>query len=185
MNKGKDLLVLSGPSGSGKDTLMKDILLKNENMHLSVSATTREMRTGEQDGINYFFLTKEEFEKRVKNNEFLEYTCYCGNYYGTLKKEVDTFLEKGESVALVIEVEGAANIKKIYPECTAVFIKPPSMEELNKRLHARNTESEEAIHARLERAEKELMFAKDYDYIIINDDIERCTDEIIKIFENR
>lgn len=185
MNKGKDLLVLSGPSGSGKDTLMKEILLKDKNMHLSVSATTREMRTGEHDGVDYYFLTKEEFEKRIKNNEFLEYTCYCGNYYGTLKQEVDTFLEKGESVALVIEVEGAANIKKIYPQCTAVFIKPPSMDELNKRLHTRNTESEEAIQARMKRAEEELAFAKDYDYVIINDDIERCTNEIMEIFERR
>jgi guanylate kinase len=185
MNNGENLLVLSGPSGSGKDTLMKEILTRDKNMHLSISATTRPMRKDEEDGINYYFVSKEEFEQKIECNGFLEYTIYCNNYYGTLKSEVDEHLKNGESVALVIEVEGAASIKNLYPNCTAIFIKPPSMNELERRLRLRGTEDEEDIIHRMERAKEELMYAKDYDYVIVNDSLEECTNDIERIFSNR
>lgn len=185
MNNEKNLLVLSGPSGSGKDTLMRHLVQRCPEIRLSVSATTRERRPAEQEGIDYYYLSKEEFERRIQQGDLLEYTHYCGNFYGTLKSEVDGRLAKGEPVALVIEVEGAANIKRIYPDSTAIFIKPPSMEELERRLHYRNTESEEKIAARLRRAVEELKYADKYDYVLVNDDIEACTQAVYEIFAKR
>ena len=185
MDNGVNLLVLSGPSGSGKDTLMKELLARDESIHLSVSVTTRPKRDGEENGVNYYFFTKEEFEEKIESDSFLEYTVYCENYYGTLKSEVDEYLSEEKCVALVIEVEGAASIKRLYPKCTAIFIKPPSMEELCRRLRVRNTESEEAIMQRLKRAEEELVYTEDYDYVIENDDLEECTNKIAEIFANR
>lgn len=185
MNNEQNLLVLSGPSGSGKDTLMRNLIRRCPKIHHSVSATTRERRPTEQEGVDYYYLSKEEFERRIREGDLLEYTHYCGNFYGTLKSEVDGRLAAGYCVALVIEVEGAANIKRLYPASTAVFVKPPSMEELERRLRYRNTESEEKIAARLRRALEEMKYADSYDYVLVNDNVEACTEQIYQIFTKR
>ena len=136
MNKGLPI-VISAPSGCGKDTILEQLYKKNSNLTQSVSATTRAMREGEIDGVSYHFMTTDAFEKMIENGEVLEYTQYCGNYYGTHKKAVTDMLEQGRDVILKIEVEGAMNIKKIFPECVLIFILPPSMSELERRLSLR------------------------------------------------
>ena len=160
MNKQRYLLVVSGPSGAGKDTVVSRMMQKHPEIEISVSATTRAPRAGETDGENYYFLTNEQFEAKIDRGEMLEYVNYCGKYYGTPKSEVDARLDRGTTVVLVIEVVGAANIKKLYPESTLIFIMPPSMDELRARLRGRGTESEEAIAGRLKRAEEELPYAR-------------------------
>ena len=160
MNKQRYLLVVSGPSGAGKDTVVSRMMQKHPEIEISVSATTRAPRAGETDGENYYFLTNEQFEEKIDRGEMLEYVNYCGKYYGTPKSEVDARLDRGTTVVLVIEVVGAANIKKLYPESTLIFIMPPSMDELRARLRGRGTESEEAIAGRLKRAEEELPYAR-------------------------
>ena len=136
MNKQRYLLVVSGPSGAGKDTVVSRMMQKHPEIEISVSATTRAPRAGETDGENYYFLTNEQFEAKIDRGEMLEYVNYCGKYYGTPKSEVDARLDRGTTVVLVIEVVGAANIKKLYPESTLIFIMPPSMDELRARLPA-------------------------------------------------
>lgn len=185
MNKERFLLVVSGPSGSGKDTVINHLAENYDNIVISVSATTRPMRHGEKDGENYFFLSQEDFEQKIKNNEFLEYANYCGNYYGTLISEVDKRISNGKTVVLVIEVQGAANVKRIYPNCTTVFIRPPSYEELSRRLHGRGTEDEDKIAARLKRAVEEMEYAADYDFVVVNDTIEHCAKEISTVLKLR
>ena len=152
---------------------------------ISVSATTRAPRAGETDGENYYFLTNEQFEAKIDRGEMLEYVNYCGKYYGTPKSEVDARLDRGTTVVLVIEVVGAANIKKLYPESTLIFIMPPSMDELRARLRGRGTESEEAIAGRLKRAEEELPYAREYDFSVENRDVDACADEIYRILKQR
>ena len=181
MNKERYLLVVSGPSGSGKDTVIRRLMEKHENIELSVSATTRAMRPGEQEGVDYYYMSVPAFEKLIEEKRVLEYTRYCGNYYGTPKDQVEQRLEKGITVVLVIEVEGGGNIKKLYPDCTTVFITPPSFDELEHRLRSRATDSEEAIQKRLARAKEEITCADMYDYRLINDDLDTCVEELYQI----
>ena len=170
MNKGLPI-VISAPSGCGKDTILEQLYKKNSNLTQSVSATTRAMREGEIDGVSYHFTTTDAFEKMIANGEVLEYTQYCGNYYGTPKKAVTDMLEQGRDVILKIEVEGAMNIKKIFPECVLIFILPPSMSELERRLRKRGTETEETIAARIAQARK-------FDYLVVNGELEKAVDDV-------
>ena len=181
----KNIVVISGPSGCGKDTVVKKILSVDERFMLSVSATTRQRRPMETEGVDYIFLAKEEFVTRLENNEFLEYTNYCDNYYGTLKQQIEDKVKAGKVVVLVIEVEGAQNVKKEYPDCLTIFLAPPSLEELERRLKNRGTEDEAKIKQRLLKAQEELSFQNSYDYIVENNNIEECAQSIINIFDNR
>ena len=156
MSKGL-LFVVSAPAGCGKDTILEQVLEKAENVGYSVSATTRAPRPGEVDGTHYFFLSRERFEQMIAEGSVLEYTEYCGNYYGTPKKGVEDMLAEGKDVILKIEVEGAMNIKKLFPECCLVFILPPSMKELERRLRKRGTEDEETIMRRIAQAKNECL----------------------------
>lgn len=185
MNKQRRLVVVSGPSGAGKDTVIACLMQKHPEISLSISATTRKPRVGEADGVNYFFLTQEKFEDKISHGEMLEYANYCGNYYGTPKSEVDSRIDNDKTVVLVIEVQGAANIKKQYPECTTIFISPPSTDELVNRLRGRGTESDDVIEGRLTRAREEMALAENYDYRVINDKIEDCADDIYNILKER
>lgn len=178
-NKGR-LIVFSAPSGCGKGTMLAEIL-KDESFRCSVSATTRKPREGEVDGVNYHFISNEEFEKRVANGEFLEHAGYCDHYYGTLRSEVDPYLEKGINVILEIEVQGAMNIRKARPDALLVFIAPPSVQELSRRLHKRGTETEEVIAKRVAAAHEELTYAPKYDYIIVNDALEDAVSDFFDV----
>ena len=182
MSKGI-LFVVSAPAGCGKDTILEKALVKEINLCYSVSATTRAMRAGETEGISYYFKTREEFEKMIADGDLLEHTEYCGNYYGTPKQTVLETLELGQNVVLKIEIEGAENVKKLMPEAVLVFILPPSMQELNRRLHKRGTEDEETIAKRLKQAEKEISFAENYDYVIVNDDLDKAVQDLVSIVD--
>lgn len=170
-------IVLSGPSGSGKGTIVKE-LTKEEQFLVSISATTRLPRQGEEDGVHYFFKTKEMFESMILQNELLEYAEFCGNYYGTPRQFIEESIQQGKDVILEIEVEGAMQVKKIYPDAVFIFIVPPSLTELENRLVSRNTEVKEVIDRRLARAKEELEFYKQYDYVVINDRLIEAIDEI-------
>ena len=180
MSKGI-LIVVSAPAGCGKDTLLEQALKANDNLYYSVSATSRAMRPGETDGVSYYFKTREQFEDMIKKGDLLEYTEYVGNYYGTPKKAVEDMLEAGKDVILKIEIEGAANVKKLFPECVMVFILPPSFRELDRRLHKRGTETDDVIAKRLETARKELAFAKNYDYLVTNAALEDAVDDFLAV----
>ncbi|EOD01309.1 guanylate kinase [Caldisalinibacter kiritimatiensis] len=177
MNKGL-LIVLSGPSGAGKGTICKAFLKENKDFILSVSATTRKPREGEIDGVNYFFITKEDFEKKIQNDEFLEYASVYGSYYGTPKSFVIENLNKGKDVILEIDIQGALQIKERYPEGVFIFIVPPSMKELRNRIEKRGTETEEAINERFSSAFNELNFASKYDYVVVNDEVNKAVKRI-------
>ncbi|MBU3806153.1 MAG: guanylate kinase [Candidatus Fournierella pullistercoris] len=181
MNNQSRLVVVSGPSGSGKDTVVKRLMQLHPQVELSISATTRGMRPGEKDGVDYVYLTREEFERRIAHQEILEYAEYCGNYYGTPKSEVDKRIENGITVILVIEVVGAANVKRIYPGATTIFVRPPSYEELEQRLRGRGTENEEQIQSRLRRAVEEMEYAVDYDEVVVNNTVDECAEEIYEL----
>lgn len=183
MNNEQYLVVISGPSGSGKDTVVGRLRELHPEIEISISATTRAMRPGEAEGVNYYYLQKEEFERRIAAGEILEYTQYCGNYYGTPKSEVDQRIAEGRTVILVIEVEGAGNIKRIYPGATTVFVQPPSFEELENRLRGRGTETEEAIQKRLSRAKEELELAKNYDEVLVNDTVDNCAEALYALIK--
>ncbi|MEG1745221.1 MAG: guanylate kinase [Ruthenibacterium sp.] len=185
MNNARYLLVVSGPSGAGKDTVVSALREKHPEIAISVSATTRAMREGEQNGVNYHYMTRDAFEQKITAGEMLEYASYCGNYYGTPKSEVDARIEKATTVVLVIEVQGAANIKRLYPACTTVFICPPNSAELENRLRGRGTESEQSIAKRLRRAQEELALAPTYDYTVVNDDVDECANRIAAILKQR
>ncbi|AEV69312.1 guanylate kinase [Acetivibrio clariflavus] len=172
------LVVVSGPSGTGKGTVLSCIRQKENRIKFSVSATTREPRSGEVDGVNYFFKTTEEFEAMIENGELIEWVKYCDNYYGTPKKYVADTIKSGYDCLLEIEVEGALNIKKIYPDCVSIFILPPSFEELRRRIESRGTEKPEVIEKRMEKALKEMNYVDRYDYVVVNDDIEKAVDSI-------
>ncbi|MBQ8171070.1 MAG: guanylate kinase [Oscillospiraceae bacterium] len=180
MNKGL-LFVVSAPAGCGKDTILEQVLAKTENVGYSVSATTRAPRPGEVDGVHYHFHTRESFEQMIKDGAVLEYTEYIGNYYGTPRKAVEDMLAQGKDVILKIEVEGAMNIKKLFPECCLVFILPPSMAELERRLRKRGTEDEETILRRTAQARNEIGTAVNYDYFVVNDALEEAVDDLIAV----
>ena len=183
MNKERHLIVISGPSGSGKDTVVKRLMELHPEIEVSVSATTREIRPGEKDGVNYVYLTREEFERRIQAGEILEYAEYCGNYYGTPKSEVDKRINNGTTVILVIEVIGAGNVKRIYPGAVTIFVRPPSYGELEERLRGRGTEDEETIQKRLAKAREEIPHAKDYDYIVYNNALEDAVSDLRAIIK--
>lgn len=179
------LLVVSGPSGTGKDTVVNALRQAHPEIAISISATTRPMRTGEAEGVNYYYMTRESFEQKLQAGEILEHTEYCGNYYGTPRAEVDARITNGQAVVLVIEVEGAANVKRLYPGCTTVFIEPPGMDALEQRLRGRGTETEECIQKRLTQAQREWALADTYDYRVVNDQIEACAQRIYEILQQR
>lgn len=177
MSKGL-LLVISGFSGAGKGTVMKRLLELHDEYSLSISATTRKPREGEADGREYFFKTVEEFEKMIAEDALIEHAQYVGNYYGTPKAYVEEQLDKGNNVILEIEIQGAMNIKRMFPDAVLMFITPPSAAELEKRLRGRETEDEATIKARLSRAAEEAEGVEDYDYIVINDEVDLCVGRI-------
>ncbi len=179
MDKGL-LVVVSGPSGAGKGTVMGR-LITGGGYALSVSATTRSPREGEKDGINYFFKTRDEFEKMIADNEFLEYAEFCGNYYGTPAPYVQAMLDEGKNVILEIEVKGAFQVKERCPEAVLVFLAPPSIKELESRLVGRGTETADVIEKRLARALEELDLIDNYDYVVVNDDIDEAVSDIRSI----
>lgn len=175
------LVVLSGPSGTGKGTVIRQILEDHEQVRLSISATTRAPREGEKHGEHYFFVTRDEFENMIQDNAVLEYAEYCGRYYGTPKAPIDTWLENGDDVILEIEVQGGAQVKEKCPDCVTIFILPPSEEELENRLRGRGTEDEETIQKRLATAKEELKEASRYDYNVVNHDVAETAAEIMEI----
>ena len=181
MSKGL-LIVLSGPSGSGKGTVRTQ-LMKRDDFAFSVSATTRAPREGEVDGVHYHFITREAFEARIAGGEMLEYTEYNGNYYGTPLREALRVIESGRNLILEIEVEGAMNVKRLYPEAVLIMLLPPSFSEQEKRLRGRGTESEEVILGRLARTREEMAYFDRYDYVVYNRDgeIDACADEIMAV----
>ena len=178
------LIVYTGASGVGKGTIMKQLLARNLNLRLSVSATTRAPREGEQHGREYFFVSRDEFDKMIDEDGLLEHAEYVGNKYGTPKEAVFRMLDEGLDVILEIEVKGFLQIKKACPDCVTIFIAPPSFEELEARLRGRGTESDEVVAQRLKTAEEELQNQSLFDYVVVNDDVDRAADEVLSIIAN-
>ena len=172
------LVVVSGFSGAGKGTIMKNLTQKYDNYALSISATTRKPRPGEEDGKSYFFVSKDRFEEMIDRDELVEYAKYVDNYYGTPRKFVEDCLAEGKDVILEIEIQGALKIKKKFPDSLLIFMAPPSAEELRSRLIGRNTEDEETVNKRLSRAIVEAEGVEAYDYILVNADIDTCTEKL-------
>ncbi|HIZ23710.1 MAG TPA: guanylate kinase [Candidatus Blautia faecigallinarum] len=183
MNKGV-LVVISGFSGAGKGTVIRELLKKYQNYALSVSVTTRDPRPGEIDGKHYFFRTKEEFQELIQKDELVEYAEYVENYYGTPRAYVEEQLEKGKDVILEIEIQGAMKVKEKNPEALFIFVTPPSMEELKRRLIGRGTESMEVINSRLLKAREEAQWMEHYDYLAINDTVEECVECMHQIIQS-
>ncbi len=181
MNKGV-LFIVSGPSGAGKGTICKEIA-GDENTFLSISTTSREVRPGEIEGVTYNYTSKEGFQKLIDGGQMLEWACYDGNYYGTPKTTVEKMLSEGKDIILEIDVQGAFKVKEIFPETVLIFVVPPSMAELKNRLVTRGREGEESINARLERAKEELELARQYDYILLNDDLAESVEELRNIIK--
>ena len=177
------LVVVSGFSGAGKGTLMKALLEKYHNYALSISATTRSPREGEQDGREYFFVTRDKFESMIEERELIEYAQYVNNYYGTPKEYVEQKMAEGKDVILEIEIQGALKVKKRFPDALLLFVTPPSAEELRRRLVGRGTETLEVINARLARAAEEASGMEAYDYLLINDDLDRCVEEMHQLIQ--
>lgn len=173
-----ELIVLSGPSGVGKSTVIAELLGHRRDIHFSVSFTTRKPRVGEADGVNYHFVAREEFERMIRDDELLEYAEYVGNYYGTSLKVIQEKLECGIDVLLDIEVQGAAKVREKCPEAVLIFIIPPSLEELSRRLHKRNTDAEDVIDLRLQKAREECRESVHYDYLVVNDNVIAAAEEI-------
>lgn len=181
MSKGL-LIVVSAPSGCGKGTILSQVL-KNEQFYYSVSATTRQPREGEIDGINYHFMNRLHFEELIQGNGMLEYAEYCDNYYGTPRKQVEAKLNEGKDVILEIEVEGAMKVKQSCPDAVFLFILPPSMSELRRRLDKRGTENEQTIEKRIAKAVSEIKAAQEYDYIMINADLAKAVQDFLAIID--
>lgn len=182
MNEKGILIVVSGFSGSGKGTLMKELLTRYPDTYaLSISATTRSPREGEVDGREYFFVSKDEFEKMIAKGELIEYAKYVENYYGTPRDYVEKKLDEGKDVILEIEIQGALNVKKMFPDTLLLFVTPPSAEELRKRLVGRGTETMDVIESRMDRACEEAEGMENYDYLIVNDSLDRCVEEMHSI----
>ena len=182
MKTGK-LIVISGPSGVGKGTVVKELMKRHDKLRFSVSATTREIRPGEENGVNYYFVSRERFEELIAADALLEHAVYVGNYYGTPESKVNEQLEAGYDVILEIEVQGALQVKKRRPDAILIFITAPSFEEIARRLRGRGDTAEDKILARLETAKWECSLAKDYDYIVVNDTVDAVTERILTIFE--
>ena len=180
-NKEGMLILFSGPSGVGKDTVLDIVLNKDKSLQKSISLTTREIRENEVDGKDYYFISMDEFENMIAQGQVLEFAKYGSNLYGTPKAPVDKWLSEGKTVILKIEVQGASKIKELYPDSIAIFVLPPSMKELENRLRSRGTENEDDIKKRLDIAREEVKRSKDYDYIVINDDLESASDNVLSI----
>lgn len=178
MNKEGILIVVSGFSGAGKGTIMKALLERYDNYALSISATTRNPRPGEEEGKAYFFKTTEEFEKMIAKDDLIEYAMYVGNYYGTPKAYVEEQLCAGKDVILEIEIQGALKVKEKFPNTLLLFVTPPSAEELRKRLEGRGTETQEVIDGRMNRAIEEAEYMDQYDYLVVNDELDVCVEEM-------
>jgi guanylate kinase len=175
------LIVISGPSGAGKGTLCKALLEQNNNIKYSVSCTTRKPRQGEVDGVNYFFVTRERFEELIEKDEFLEYANVYDNYYGTPRSYVEKILNEGDDVILEIDIQGALKVKESFKEGVFIFIMPPSMEELKNRIKKRGSETEESLLKRFNCAFKEINYASNYNYIVINDTVESAVEKLKSI----
>lgn len=176
------VIVISAPSGAGKDTVVKELMKNNSNSRwISVSATSRAPREGEQEGVDYYYISREEFEKKIEEGFFLEYTNYAGNYYGTPKKYIQEKVNQGIDVILIIEIEGASNIKKLIPEAIFIFIMPPSLKELVRRLKKRGTETNEKILKRFHTAYKEINEVTKYNYVVVNDKLEDAVNKVESI----
>jgi len=184
MNNFKKLIIITGPSGVGKGTVVKEILDKEQDIWLSISATTRNPRIGEKDGENYYFLTDEKFRDMIDKKEFLEWAQFAGNYYGTPLSIVNEKIEKGFIVLLEIEVAGAKQIKNKFPDALSIFLMPPSKEELEKRIRNRGTEKEEAISKRLSRASFEIASSNKFDFVITNHDVDETVSKVLKIIKS-
>ncbi|MDZ7657878.1 guanylate kinase [Fodinibius sp.] len=179
------VIVIVAPSGAGKTTIAQRLLRKYPKIQFSVSATTREPRKGEKHGEDYYFLSDEEFDQKIKNEEFLEWEHYSGNRYGTLRSEVDKLMESGYFPLLDIEVKGALNVQRLYnSDAISIFIEPPSLKELKNRLSKRGSETESSLKQRLKRAEMEIKYADRFDYSVVNDDLEEAYTEVKNIIES-
>ena len=178
------LIILSGPSGVGKGTVRQE-LFKDESLNLaySISMTTRKPRPAETDGVDYFFVSEEEFKQRIENNELLEYAQFVGNYYGTPKFYVEKLLDEGKNVVLEIEVQGALQVMARCPDALTIFLVPPSFEELERRIRGRRTEAEDVVRERLDKASKEIATKDEYKYVVENDDVHLAKDKIAKIIK--
>jgi len=179
----KYLFVVSGPSGTGKDTVVAELLRRHPEIEHTVSATTRAPRENEKDGINYHYMTVPQFEELLANGDIVEHTKYSNNYYGTLRSEIERRMQEQIPVILVIEVEGAGNIKRLYPNATTIFILPPDMEELERRLRNRGTEDEQTIQWRLNRARKEIANSIEYDEHVVNVHVDSCAESLYSVIQ--
>ena len=178
------LIVLSGPSGTGKDSILKEMLMHRNDIKVSISCTTRKPRKGEINNKDYFFITEPEFDRMVKQNQMLEWAKFCGNFYGTPKSEVEKLIYSGINVILEIEVQGAKQIINSYPEAVSIFILPPSIKVLRERLEKRGLDSKKAVEERLLESRREINLAYDYQYVVVNDNLKECARDILKIIDS-